>query len=142
MVASRRLVLAAVAVASLAGAGSDARVAQADAATPSKGWVGEVKGIRAFVGVMTRRQSVTAYVCDGRGVARWYRGSLRAGRAVLRDEHGRRLVLRIAGTRATGSLALPGHRHETPPSGSSIARRSPWPRRARRERSIPPPRRR
>ena len=62
MVASRRLVLAAVAVASLAGAASDARVAQAAAAAPSKGWVGEVKGTRAFVGVMTRRQSVTAYV--------------------------------------------------------------------------------
>ena len=106
----RRLVLAAVAVASLAGAAS---AAQAAAAAPSKGWVGEVKGTRAFVGVTMRRQTVTAYVCDGRGVARWYRGLLRAGRAVLRDEHSRRLVLRIAGSRATGSLALPGHRHAT-----------------------------
>lgn len=86
--------------------------ATAAAATPApgKGWVGRVSGTQAFVGLVLRGHAVTAYVCDGRRVGRWYTGPLRGRRATLRDSQGHRLTVRIAGGNAIGRVDLPGHR--------------------------------
>jgi hypothetical protein len=82
--------------------------ASAAASAPGgrKGWVGPVAGTRAFVGLVAGRGTVTAYVCDGRRIARWYAGALRGRRATLRDARGRRLILRFAGRRAVGRVRL------------------------------------
>ena len=100
-------VLLAVTVAALAIA---APQTPASAAPPANGWVGQVAGSPAFVGLVARGQDVTAYVCDGRGVGRWYAGRLAGTRAVLRDERGRRLVVHVAGRTASGVVDLPGRR--------------------------------
>jgi hypothetical protein len=71
--------------------------------------VGRIAGTNAFVGVVVRGESVTAYVCDGRKLARWFQGSVKDGRAVLRSASGGRLELEL-GRDARGVLRLPGRR--------------------------------
>ena len=86
--------------------------APASAAEVSRlGYVGRVAGTKAFVGVVVRGSRVTAYVCDGRKLARWFEGTLRGERARLRGRSGGRLTLRIVSARrARGVLRLPGRK--------------------------------
>jgi hypothetical protein len=62
---------------------------RSDAAPPRKGWVGSVPETAAVVGVVAQADHVTAYVCDGRRIGRWYSGRLRGAGARLRDRRGR-----------------------------------------------------
>jgi hypothetical protein len=73
-----------------------------------RGWVGRVAGTPAFVGLVAGRGTATAYVCDGRRIARWYAGALHGRRATLRDARGRRLTVRFTGRRAVGRVRLAG----------------------------------
>ncbi len=101
------ILLAGLVVAAAACAASPAASATAP---PGKGWVGQVSGTRAYVGVVVRGAAVTAYVCDGRRVGRWYTGALKGRGATLRDDRGRRLVLALSGRNAGGRVNLPGRR--------------------------------
>ena len=76
---------------------------------PRLGYVGRVPGTKAFVGVVVRGTRVTAYVCDGRTLARWFEGTVRDERARLRSKSGGRLTLKVVSARrARGVLRLPG----------------------------------
>ena len=74
---------------------------------PRLGYVGRVAGTKAFVGVVVRGSRVTAYVCDGRKLARWFEGTLRGERARLRGRSGGRLTLKVA-------VSAPGTRCAAP----------------------------
>ena len=80
--------LAGVALAMLIVVGSLSAPAGA-ADVPRRGYVGRVAGTKAFVGVVVRGSRVTAYVCDGRKLARWFEGTLRDERARLARQVGR-----------------------------------------------------
>ena len=73
-----------------------------DAALPRKGWVAGIPRTSAFVGVVVRASQVTAYICDGRRVGRWYSGRLRRAGARLRDPRGRTMTVRIRDSRVVG----------------------------------------
>jgi hypothetical protein len=78
---------------------------------PRRGYVGRVAGTKAFVGVVVNGSRVTAYVCDGRKLARWFEGTLRDERARLRSRSGGRLTLKVApARRVRGVLRLPGRK--------------------------------
>ena len=83
--------LASVVLAALIAAGSLATPASA-ASTARLGYVGRMAGTKAFVGVVVRGSRVTAYVCDGRKLARWFEGRLQGGQARLRSRSGGRLT--------------------------------------------------
>ena len=72
------------------------------------GYVGTVRGTHAFVAVVTQGSHVTAYVCDSKTIAQWFKGSLRAGKATLTSSGGYVLRVAIGNGKATGSLRLPG----------------------------------
>ena len=102
--------LAGVALAMPIAAGSLSAPASA-ADVPRLGYVGRVAGTKAFVGVVVRGSRVTAYVCDGRKLARWFEGTLRGERARLRGRSGGRLTLKVVSARrARGVLRLPGRK--------------------------------
>ena len=100
--------LAGVALATPIVAGSVSVPASA-ADVPRLGYVGRVAGTNAFVGVVVRGNRVTAYVCDGRKLARWFEGTLRGERARLRGRSSGRLTLKVVSARrARGVLRLAG----------------------------------
>jgi hypothetical protein len=101
---ARLLVLAALAAVAATGP------ADANAAAPANGWVGQVPGTQTFVGVVQRGDVLTAYACDGRRLGRWFEGRSRRGEAVLRDARGRRLVLSFRGRDVRAILDLPSRR--------------------------------
>jgi hypothetical protein len=72
------------------------------------GYVGTVRGTQAFVAVVTHGSQVTAYVCDSKTIARWFKGSLKAGTATLSSGGGYVLRVTIAHGKASGSLRVPG----------------------------------
>ena len=75
------------------------------------GYVGRVAGTDAFVGIVIRGRAVTAYVCNGRKLARWFEGTLTDERARLRSRSGGRIKLKITPAgRARGVLRLPGRK--------------------------------
>jgi hypothetical protein len=94
---------------SAAGATPEATAHSAAAGLSRLGYVGRVPGTNAFIGIVVRDDAVTAYVCDSRTLAQWFRGRITAGRAVLRSASGARIELRIGGT-ARGVLRLPGRK--------------------------------
>ena len=114
--------LAGVALAMPIAAGSlSAPASAAEEDVPRLGYVGRVAGTKAFVGVVVRGNRVTAYVCDGRKLARWFEGRLRGERARLRGRSGGRLTLKVASARrARGVLRLPGRKRR--PFAASAAR--------------------
>jgi hypothetical protein len=72
----------------------------------STGYAGTVAGTNAFIGVAVGKSGVTAYVCDSRGLAEWFRGA--AGATTVTSAHGYGLHLRIAYGKMTGTLTFPG----------------------------------
>jgi hypothetical protein len=105
--AARFLVACAV-LASLIAAGASPRPAGA-ADAPRLEYVGQVGGTEAFVGIVIRGKAVTAYVCDGRKLARWFDGRLTGRRVRLHSPSGGRIALRIGRDgRARGVLRQAG----------------------------------
>lgn len=83
------------------------RAATGGAAAASRlGYVGRVTGTDAFVGIVVRGDAVTAYVCDGRNLARWFHGTLTNGRALLTSRSGGRLQVDLRSV-PRGALRLP-----------------------------------
>jgi hypothetical protein len=110
----RRLPVVAIGLLLAAAAMGDARPgAPSRAATfvgvPQFGYVGKVDGTRAYVGIIARGHAVTAYVCDGRTLARWFNGSVRGTHASLRSSSGGRIEVDLADG-ARGVLTIPGRK--------------------------------
>jgi hypothetical protein len=82
--------------------------ASASARAGRVGYVGTVGGTHAFVAVVTQGSHVSAYVCDSKTIAQWFKGSLRAGKATLTSSDGYVLRVAIGSGKATGSLRVPG----------------------------------
>lgn len=78
------------------------------ARTGRVGYVGTVRGTHAFVAVVTSGSRVTAYVCDSKKIAQWFKGSVKAGKATLTSSAGYLLRVTIAHGKASGSVRLPG----------------------------------
>lgn len=103
--------LACAVLAMLIAAGSLLPVPASAAAVSRHGYVGRVAGTDAFVGIVIRGSAVTAYVCNGRKLARWFEGTLRDKRARLRSRSGGRIKLKITPSgRARGVLRLPARK--------------------------------
>jgi hypothetical protein len=82
--------------------------ASASARARPVGYVGTVPGTHAFVSVVTQGSHVSAYVCDSKRIAQWFKGSLKAGNATLTSSAGYVLRVTIGNGQASGSLRLPG----------------------------------
>lgn len=72
------------------------------------GYVGTIRRTHAFVAVVTHGSRVTAYVCDSRTIAQWFKGSLKAGKATLTSSDGSVLRVAIANGKADGSFRTAG----------------------------------
>jgi len=72
----------------------------------SRGYAGTVAGTNAFIGVAVGKSGLTAYVCDSKGLAEWFRGA--PGAMTITSAHGYRLNLRVADGKVTGTLSFPG----------------------------------
>jgi hypothetical protein len=72
------------------------------------GYVGTVGGSRAFVAIVVRDGHITAYVCDSKRIARWFKGTARGGRATL-TSGGFVLRVKIGPRRTSGSVRFPGN---------------------------------
>lgn len=83
-------------------------VASASARAGRVSYAGTVRGTHAFVAVVTRGSRVTAYVCDSKTIAQWFKGSLKAGKATLTSSGGYVLRVTIGNGKANGSLRVPG----------------------------------
>lgn len=77
-------------------------------AASETGYVGTVSGTHAFVAVVVRGSRVTAYVCDSRKLAQWFKGTAPARKSTLTSSGGYVLRIAIGHGRATGSLRFPG----------------------------------
>jgi hypothetical protein len=86
----------------LAGLAASSAVAR----TGRVGYVGTVRGTHAFVAVVTSGSHVTAYVCDSKAIAEWFKGSLKAGKATLTSSDGSVLRVTVSSGKAKGSLQL------------------------------------
>ena len=76
--------------------------------TTARGYVGTVRGTHAFVGVAVSGSQVTAYVCDSKRIAQWFKGSLHAATVTLTSKAGYVLHLAVGNQQVTGTLRLPG----------------------------------
>ena len=74
------------------------------------GYLGTVRGTHAFVAVVTHGSRVTAYVCDSKTIAQWFKGSLQAGKATLTSRDGSVLRVVVADGKADGSFRAAGAR--------------------------------
>jgi hypothetical protein len=74
------------------------------------GYIGTVRGTHAFVAIVTHGSRVTAYVCDSKTIAQWFKGFLKAGNATLTSSDGYVLRVTIGNGKANGSLHVPGAR--------------------------------
>ena len=101
---SRPRTLAAVALSAsaLGGALIGGAAAAAAAPPPSRTYIGTVDGADAFAAVVTRGDVAVAYVCNGRRIAVWLKGSFVGGRLDLASRRGDTLT----GTLRRGTLDL------------------------------------
>jgi hypothetical protein len=103
----QRTLAAALLALLIAVTGSAAASAQAHTAGHA-GYVGTVRGTSAFVAVVERGSRLTAYVCNSRKIAQWFKGTVSAGRSKLTSRGGYVLQIRFGHDQATGSLRFPG----------------------------------
>jgi hypothetical protein len=66
----------------------------------------KVTGSRAYIALASRGEQAIAYVCDGRRVESWLRGSTAGGLLSLTGPNGGRIIGTVDGGLATGSFRL------------------------------------
>jgi len=102
------------------GAASNAAPGTAPAATasaqqadvpPKADYVAQVNGGGAAVAISVDAGQAVAYICNGHGVAAWYRGTAAAGGLHLTGKNGARLNVEYRTGRATGSIMADGTRY-------------------------------
>ena len=79
----------------------------ASATAPRTTYVGTLARSRALVGIVTRGDTVRAYVCDGRKVGLWFDDRVVDGK-VAASANGSRLTATFAKRSATGSVTIDG----------------------------------
>jgi hypothetical protein len=84
-----------------------ASATQADV-PPKADYVAQVNGGGAAVAISVHAGKAVAYICNGHGVAAWYRGTAAAGRLHLTGKNGARLDVEYRTGRATGSIMTDG----------------------------------
>jgi hypothetical protein len=106
--------------ASAPGAASSAAPGTAPAATasthqadvpPKADYVAQVNGGGAAVAISVDAGHAVAYICNGHGVAAWYRGTAAAGGLHLTGKNGARLNVEYRTGRATGSIMADGTKY-------------------------------
>ena len=110
MVSSRALVRCAAVIGSFAVLVVAAVAAPAGhtAQSAPKSLVGTVAGVDAFVGLVLRGVSATAYLSDGQSLGLWFSGTHDGSTARLRDADGRMLIVRLGAAASTGTVSLAG----------------------------------
>lgn len=102
------------------GAASNAAPGTAPAATasaqqadvpPKADYVAQVNGGGAAVAISVDAGRAVAYICNGHGVAAWYRGTAAAGGLHLTGKNGARLNVEYRTRRATGSIMADGTKY-------------------------------
>jgi hypothetical protein len=102
------------------GAASNAAPGTAPAATasaqqadvpPKADYVAQVNGGGAAVAISVNAGQAVAYICNGHGVAAWYRGRAAAGGLHLTGKNGARLNVEYRTGRATGSIMAGGTKY-------------------------------
>ena len=102
------------------GAASNAAPGTAPAATasaqqadvpPKADYVAQVNGGGAAVAISVDAGQAVAYICNGHGVAAWYRGTAAAGGLHLTGKNGARLNVEYRTGRATGSIMADGTKY-------------------------------
>jgi hypothetical protein len=102
------------------GAASNAASGTAPAATasahpgdvpPKADYVAQVNGGGAAVAISVDAGQAVAYICNGHGVAAWYRGRAAAGGLHLTGKNGARLNVEYRTGRATGSIMADGTKY-------------------------------
>src|SRR5689334_12988156 len=104
------VVLCAIVVAVVGSASCDSsshdQAAQLSAQTtpvgPKGSWEGTVDGTNAFIGLSSDGYEVSAYICDGKKLATWFRGLAGGGKPVLVDDKGDRLSVTLDAQQARG----------------------------------------
>jgi hypothetical protein len=98
------------------GAASNAAPGTAPAATasgvpPKADYVSQVNGGGAAVAISVDAGQAVGYICNGDGVAAWYRGKAAAGRLHLTGKNGARLDVEYRTGTATGSIMADGTKY-------------------------------
>jgi hypothetical protein len=78
---------------------------------PKADYVAQVNGGGAAVAISVNAGRAVAYICNGHGVAAWYRGTAGAGRLHLTGKNGARLNVEYRTGRATGSIMADGTKY-------------------------------
>jgi hypothetical protein len=85
--------------------------ATASGVPPKADYVAQVNGGGAAVAISVDAGRAVAYICNGHGVAAWYRGTAAAGRLHLTGKNGARLDVEYRTGRATGSIMADGTKY-------------------------------
>jgi hypothetical protein len=94
------------------GAASNAApVATASDVPPKADYVAQVNGGGAAVAISVDAGQAVAYICNGSGVAAWYRGTAAAGSLHLTGKNGARLDVQYRTGRASGSIMADGTKY-------------------------------
>ena len=78
---------------------------------PKADYVAQVNGGGAAVAISVDAGQAVAYICNGHGVAAWYRGRAAAGGLRLTGKNGARLNVEYRTGRATGSIMADGTKY-------------------------------
>ena len=78
---------------------------------PKADYVAQVNGGGAAVAISVDAGQAVAYICNGHGVAAWYRGTAAAGGLHLTGKNGARLNVEYRTGRATGSIMAGGTKY-------------------------------
>jgi hypothetical protein len=78
---------------------------------PKADYVAKLNGGGAAVAISVHAGKAVAYICNGHGVAAWYRGTAAAGRLHLTGKNGARLDVEYRTGRATGSIMADGAKY-------------------------------
>ena len=78
---------------------------------PKADYVAQVNGGGAAVAISVDAGQAVAYICNGHGVAAWYRGTAAAGGLHLTGKNGARLNVEYRTGRATGSIMADGTKY-------------------------------
>ena len=87
-----------------------ASATQADV-PPKADYVAQVNGGGAAVAISVHSGHAVAYICNGHGVAAWYRGTAAAGRLHLTGKNGARLDVEYRTGKATGAIMADGTKY-------------------------------
>ncbi|HEY6313571.1 MAG TPA: hypothetical protein VIY52_22590 [Streptosporangiaceae bacterium] len=78
---------------------------------PKADYVAQVNGGGAAVAISVDEGQAVAYICNGHGVAAWYRGTAAAGKLNLTGKNGARLGVQYRTGRAAGSIMADGTKY-------------------------------